>query len=233
MLNENLLKEIITYYETRYMISFDGLHPSDQEVQAKFALNEDDLEWAKIKANEVFEKRRIPKIPIVEKPADYIDPEFAVAARLLSTYMDKRAKKVKLEECGLSLTEWNALLRRPANRLYFEKLVEETRNSLNPMADLALARLIDNDDLNAVKYLHQITGQYKEQLSPQAGGGTQVVFQLIAQMMEILARHVDQKTLQRVAIEVSENFNILETVEKRQLSSTNAFKETVENQIKL
>jgi hypothetical protein len=65
---------------------------------------------------------------------------------------------------------------------------------------MGLARLIQKDDLQAIKYYHELTGRFKPQLSE---NNMNLQFMIIT-LLEILVKHVDPSIIDVIATELED-----------------------------
>ena len=130
---------------------------------------------------------------------NYIDPKFAWATSLIVNHLDKRTIPAKLKEAGLTTKEWQSLLRRKRHFDYFQSRLDEVfDNDVRNDAKIALARSIQNGDLQAIKYYNELKNIYR----PETQSGIQMVSIVLTAVMEVLAAHVSSEILNRVAAEI-------------------------------
>jgi hypothetical protein len=141
---------------------------------------------------------------------NYIDPKFAWATSLIVNHLDKRTIPAKLKEAGLTTKEWQAFLRRKRHYDYFQARLDEVFDQdVKNDAKLALARAIENGDLQAIKYYNELKNIYR----PETQSAMQMVSIVLTAVMEILAIHVPPDTLNRVAAEIRTSPSVRKVIE--------------------
>lgn len=120
---------------------------------------------------------------------------------------DKRSLNSKLKEAGVTTREWQAWLAEPEFVKYLRKQTKERFKNVDIDADLALAQLVSNGDLSAIKYYHEFTGIYRP--GTEVGANLTVI---MSRILEILAKHVTKEVLLAVAAEL-EGEKVLEVAE--------------------
>ena len=141
---------------------------------------------------------------------NYIDPKFAWATSLIVNHLDKRTIPAKLKEAGLTTKEWQAFLRRKRHFEYFQSRLDEVfDNDVKNDAKLALARSIQNGDLQAIKYYNELKNIYR----PETQNALQMVSIVLTAVMEILAQNVTSDVLNRVAAEIRTSPSVKKIIE--------------------
>lgn len=141
---------------------------------------------------------------------NYIDPKFAWAVSLIVNHLDKRTIPAKLKEAGLTTKEWQSLLRRKRHFDYFQTRLDEVfDNDVKNDAKLALARSIQNGDLQAIKYYNELKNIYR----PETQSAVQMVSIVLTAVMEILAQHVSSEVINRVAAEIRNSPSVRKVIE--------------------
>ena len=130
---------------------------------------------------------------------NYIDPKFAWAVSLIVNHLDKRTIPAKLKEAGITTKEWQSLLRRKRHYEYFQNRLdtvfdEDVKND----AKIALARSVQNGDLQAIKYYNELKNIYR----PETQTSLQLISVVLTAVMEILAAHVTSDVLNTIAAEI-------------------------------
>jgi hypothetical protein len=125
---------------------------------------------------------------------------FVNAANLILDHSDRRSKPAKLKSIGLTTRQWNMWLKLPKCREYVEKEVNDVFTLISPVeAKQSLARAVEQGDLNAVKYFHELTGVYRP--------GQESLVNLaavLAAVMEILVKYVEPSIFPQVAQELDQ-----------------------------
>jgi hypothetical protein len=191
---QDFRKEAITFIETFYF-QYKSL-PSLADFVAKFSpeiLPKGPADWEDFLVN-IQEPLQNRGIPAYEVPLDYLEPNFVLAVNLIVNPYDKRAVPAKLKEAGLSTKQWQGFLRQDKHQEYYRKRLdqifdEDTQND----AKLALQRLIQAGDLQAIKHYHELQNIYRPS---QQNNQIQLILMAI---MEILTLHVPPEIIGKVA----------------------------------
>ena len=140
---------------------------------------------------------------------NYLDPRFIFASSSICNILDKRTQAAKLKESGLSTKEWYKLLRIKKYFTYFEQRLDEvfdedTRNN----SKLAIAKLVDAGDLQAIKYYNELKNIYR----PESQSANQLISIVLTAVMEILATHVSSEILSRIASEIRNSPSVIKVI---------------------
>lgn len=138
-------------------------------------------------------------IPAYEVPLDYLEPNFVLAVNLIVNAYDKRAIPAKLKEAGLTTKQWSGFLRQDRHYNYYKKRLDAIFDEdMVAESKLAIMRLIQANDLQAVKYYNELQNIYR----PQESNQVQLVLMAI---MEILTLHVPPDVIGKVAESLRES----------------------------
>lgn len=186
-------KEAITFIETFY---FTHNHlPNLSDFVVKFPTNllpKSPADWEDFLVN-IQAPLQARGLPYYETPPQYLEPNFVLAVNLIINAYDKRAAPAKLKEAGLTTKQWTALLRIPANQEYYQtRLKTIFDDDMVAESKLAVMRLIQANDLQAVKYYNELQNIYRPQ-------ETQQLQAILMAIMEILSLHVDPVVIGKVA----------------------------------
>jgi len=186
-------KEAITFIEV-----FWNTHkklPNLSDFVNKFPANllpKSPQDWEDFLLN-IQEPLQARGIPHYEVPLDYLEPNFVLAVNLIVNAYDKRGVPAKLKEVGLTTKQWTAFLRIPKHQEYYQKRLNAIFDEdMVAESKLTVMRLIQANDLQAVKYYNELQNIYR----PQESGQVQLILMAI---MEILTLHVDPVTIGKVA----------------------------------
>ncbi len=214
-------RELVTYVHT-YLLKFNQL-PSPTSFKLKYGLNFT-LENLAERFNEPLQSRGLPQYelpePIFEPPAlpelpdDNLTPEQlelkeeaqkaleiaklppvgVIAAHLISDVGDKRSKAAKLKSLDLTTADWEGFMLNPEFAKFFHDLIDTKFQSYSTSAKVGLGKLIESGELNAIKYYHEFTGEFKPQQQEVLN-----LQMIIAQLMELLAKFVTVEQLGQIA----------------------------------
>jgi hypothetical protein len=181
----------LTFLQNKYLDELEDYYDTHGKLPPKENLN------LRMFAQPEFRKGlKYRGLPTPENvPLNGLTPVQKSLINSIANYSDRRPIRKKLEEHGLSMTEYKKLLK---NELFVEKLsraVDEaftTETSLE--AKIGLSRLIQEADLGAIKYFHEFTGQWK----PNEVTALNLTM-ILAKLMEILVTYLDPAVLPEVA----------------------------------
>ena len=133
-----------------------------------------------------------------ETPPQYQEANFVLAVNLIVNVYDKRTIPAKLKDANLSSKQWTSFLRDEAHYAYYKEQLDKIfDNDLQNDAKLALHKLVQAGDLQAIKHYHELQNIYRPQQDNQ-----KVVLDTLRVIMDILSLHVTPDVLGRVAAEL-------------------------------
>jgi len=222
--------DLLTFIETFYYIQ--KRLPFVQELDKKFQTHssrpKDISKWTEIVEGigESLSNRGIP--PYEVKGKDYIDPKFAWAVTLVVNINDKRTLPAKLKEAGITTKEWTALLRKKSHHDYYSMRIEQVfSEDIQNDAKLAIAKSIQNGDLNAIKYYNEWQNVYRPEKGIHINNAPenttyvsepmsqQMITTVLSAIMEILATYVSSEVLLAIATEIRKNETVRKAIEVR------------------
>jgi len=195
---DNVRRTVLTELEVKFWMN--GEFPSEQSLIELFSTAEDRLSALSVlrdaDLNLHLSNRGLPAF--TDRSARGFNPEAVLAANMITDIYDKRSIGAKLKSLNLNTRQWNGFLKDKEFKLYFQSLVQQRFDGdVSDIAKIGLGKLVENADLNAIKYFHELTGEYRPQ--------NEEVMQLnmiIARMMEVLAKFVSPEVLGQVANEL-------------------------------
>jgi len=204
----DLRREAITFVETFYY-KYRTL-PAISDFKVNFAetpelLPKSPKAWDDflLSIQEPLQNRGIPSY---ETPLNYLEPNFVLAVGLVCNPYDRRTVAAKLKEANLTTKQWTGLLRQDSYQEYYRTRLNDIFNEdMQNEAKLALSRLIQTGDLQAIKHYHELQNIYRPNNTNQIA----VVLQAI---MEILARNVSTDIISRVASELQASETIRQAI---------------------
>jgi len=199
-------RTVLTHLEVQFWMT--GEFPSEQSVIELFHTVEDRNSALTTLRNPnlttQLANRGLPEF--TDRSAKGFNPEAVIAANMIADIYDKRSIGAKLKSVNLNTKQWNGHLKNPDFRKYFQGLVEERfGKDVSTLAKVGIARGVENGDLNAIKYYHEMSGEYRPQ--------NEEVMQLhmiIARMMEVLAKFVSAEVLGQIANELDQAIEVKE-----------------------
>jgi hypothetical protein len=132
------------------------------------------------------------------------DPLFVLACQKIVDQSSTKsfAARIKdLKPLGITEATWTSWMNIPSYFEYAKKLVDKQLETISDInANMGLARLIQKDDLQAIKYYHELTGRFKPALND-----NQMNLQfMIITLLEILVKHVDPSIIDVIATELED-----------------------------
>jgi len=202
----NLNNDLVTFVEVFY--NRNGALPVKENFlksfpQLKSHSHED---WEKLLTDltPALVNRGIPCYVFNDDP-DYLEPHFVLAVGFITNPLNKKSINAKLKDAGLSVNQWNALLKNETHRKYFDEQVERLfNNDTVTDAKLAITELIGSRDLQAVKFFYEVQNLYRPHQKNEEN-----LMSIIATLMEIIAENVSQEAMVKIANEFSKR-NILD-----------------------
>lgn len=210
-LDEDLRQAILTYIDSNYWLAEDI--PNKAEICNRFDLTLKELEPYYEAVIEPLGNRGI-KLPSFHPPVKIRkgldkefepDPLFVLATSIITDTIDKRSTAAKLKGLSLTSKQWQALLKIPGHKEYFEKRLNLAFNDTHQTSLLSLSKNVEAGDLQSIKYFHEFTGKYRPQ--------TETVINLsiiIGRLMEILSKRLSPEDLNQIADEFDSVLNIKE-----------------------
>jgi len=135
-----------------------------------------------------------------------------LAANVILNAHDARSLREKLDLLGISSQKWSAWLRQPAFSQYMAKRAESLFEANDHAAYSALNKAVDEGGMDAVKFHFEMRGKYKQQLDVNIN-----VEEVLVHVVEIIARHVDDKD---TIIAIAEDIKTLNLEDKGESIST-------------
>jgi hypothetical protein len=137
----------------------------------------------------------------VDAPVDLSKAQLA-AIITMTDYLDRRNAASKLKTLGLTTTQWNAWMRDEKFKNYVHDLSAKGFVDGVHMAQVGLAKKLEDGDVNAIKYYYEVTGRYQGGDS----GNQQHVRLIITRLVEVLQRRIKDSDL---LAEIGRDFEII------------------------
>lgn len=133
------------------------------------------------------------------KLAQKVDPDTLkrTAISYILDYHDKRPIRVKLKDLGVTTTDYNNWLKEERFHTLLKRELDARFKNVDIDAQLGLARLVLDGDLNAIKYYYEFTGKYR----PSTETNVNITI-VLAKLMDVLVRHLDSEVLDTIATEI-------------------------------
>ena len=144
--------------------------------------------------NEALERRGIILADI-----SLLRPEQLAAANAVLDFSDHRSQKAKLNELGVSTSQYSGWLKLPQFQRYIKQRAEALLGDVQHEAHAALLKNVQRGDLNSIKLYYELTGRW----SSKTVGDLNVEFILI-KVIEAVQKHVkDPVAIEAVAAELN------------------------------
>lgn len=128
--------------------------------------------------------------PTIKAPK--LSPKQLIVANMMLDLTDNRSDKKKLQDSGVSTSQYQMWLRDPAFSEYLRERAEGLIGDIQHEAMLSLADNVRAGKMDAIKYYHEMTGRYVQQSTAAAAGGSNVDFQnMVIRIVEIIIEEVD------------------------------------------
>jgi hypothetical protein len=122
--------------------------------------------------------------------ANGLNPEQVTAINTVVNPMDTRSRRKKLQDLGVSAQQWAGWMKQPKFKEYYADLSRKLLEEAIPEAHMALVDNVLRGDLGSIKYLNEMTGEYRgteQQINPA---------ELVQKVIEVIQVHVkDPETL--------------------------------------
>jgi len=200
-------REVLTFMEVQFWMN--GELPSEQSIIELFVTQEDRMQALSVLRDPDLNKVHLANRGLPEfndRSARGFSPEAVIAANMITDIYDKRSIGAKLKSLNLNTRQWNGFLKDEDFKKYFTTLVEQRFDGdISTVAKINLGKLVENADLRAIQYFHELTGEYRPQNEE-----VQQLHLIIARMMEVLAKFVSPQILDQVATELETVIDVKE-----------------------
>lgn len=132
-----------------------------------------------------------------ELPDGLLTPKQIALVNMLVNTHDKASIRQKLKDVGVSSQQYSAWLRQQAFKEYLVKRSGQVLGNAMPTADLKLVELVEGGDLNAIKFINELTGRYNPKIQVDFN-----VNSVLVQIIEVLSRHIEPALLKIIADEI-------------------------------
>lgn len=129
---------------------------------------------------------------------ELLTPEQVLAVNLILNVYDKRSLQTKLKSISVTTSKWSAWLNDPNFSRHLASQIDKRFNFLEQDAKLALAKNIQDGDLNSIKFYLELTGKF----SPQAPAVQVNVNLIVNRILDVLVKYVPAPTLSQIADEL-------------------------------
>lgn len=138
--------------------------------------------------------------PKLLNPGAGLTPIQLAVVNSLMDFSDKRATKAKLNELGVSTSQYSAWLRNPQFSAYCRSRAESVLGDNAHAAHIALMQNVERGDLNSIKLYYEMIGRW----STKSMGEVNIEF-LMIRILETLQRHVhDPDILMNIAADLGD-----------------------------
>lgn len=131
------------------------------------------------------------------EPENGLSMEQSMVLTKMSDWSDRRSIKVKLNEMGVPFTRWQAWLKNPLFKALYGRLSDDNLVAAIPMAQNALISKAESEDVQAIKFLFEVTGRYNP-----AAQAVEDARTVVMAVLEAVIKHTDPKTREAILSEV-------------------------------
>lgn len=134
-----------------------------------------------------------------------LTPMQLLVANTLLDLIDTRSTKKKLQDLGVTTTQYNTWLKDPVFQEYCRERAESLIGENQHEAMLALVDKVRMGDMNAIKYYHELMGRFTPASANNSGNSTSPdsIRNLLVSILEIIQDEVDDP---QTALRISERF---------------------------
>jgi hypothetical protein len=185
--------ELIDYYEVNWMLR--SYVPTVEEVAKKIKQSQVTVNYylARAPVEKALDDRGIPWRQHTQ--TELTATQVAVAVTMMN-FMDTRSSKDKLDQLGITDTQYYAWLNDPQFKHLIEHLGNQNLANIRPAAIAEFTKKVNQGDWNAIKFWLETTGELKSNDAPQSE-------QLIRMIVEIVQKHVkDPETIIAIAQDI-------------------------------
>lgn len=120
-----------------------------------------------------------------------LTPIQLIAANKMFDVLDTRSNRKKLQDLGVTSSQYMAWMRDETFRNYLKERAEALIGDSQHEALLALMDKVQAGDLNAIKYYHEFTGRFVQASARDAGINGNDMQTLVMRIIEIIIDEVD------------------------------------------
>lgn len=113
------------------------------------------------------------------------------AANAIMDLTDTRTTKKKLQDLGLTTSQYQAWLRDPKFNDYLRQRAEALMGDVQHEAALALVDKVMAGDMKAIEYYNEMTGRYVRPTATAVGGSQQDFQMMVVRIIEIIVDEVE------------------------------------------
>lgn len=128
---------------------------------------------------EAFKSRGVP-----ETTAVGLTPSQVTAINTIVNPMDTRSRRKKLQDMGVTSTQWAGWMKQPKFQEYMKLRAESLLTDAIPEAHMALVDNVLRGEFNSIKFLYEMTGHYDGNRAPVD------IPALVQRIIEIISIHV-------------------------------------------
>jgi hypothetical protein len=186
-------KALINFYEIQWMLRHNV--PTIEEVA-------NHLKVKQVSINYYLQRKQVIKalddrgIPWRQHSQENLTATQVAAAVTIMNFADTRSNDEKLDQLGISPTQYYAWLNDPQFKNLIDNLSDQNLRNIRPTAIGEFTKLINKGDWQAVKYYLDVTGAVRNDDAPQSE-------QLLKMIVEIIQKHVkDPETIIAIAQDI-------------------------------
>jgi hypothetical protein len=183
----------ITYIHQTHMKS--GLAPTAEKVAEAAGVSVDTAKkWYKSPEFEYMMK----EFGIVYEESDVLTPQQVIILNSLLDLNDRRSKREKCQEAGITLAKLNGWMRDPVFQAHYEEVVKQKFAAAEPVAQLALLRNLEAGNQRTIEFYYELTGKFQRSVRHDVN-----LEGFIGNLVEVLAARIsDPRLLEQIADDI-------------------------------
>lgn len=173
-------KELINFYELQWHLRHNV--PTIEEVAKHLSLSQVTVNYY-LQRNPVIKALDSRGIPWRQHTQEELTATQVAAAVTVMNFADTRSNDEKLDQLGITSSQYFAWLNDPQFKNLIDNLSDQNLRNIKPTAVTEFTKLINKGDWQAIKYYLEVTGTVQSTEAPQS----EVLLRMI---VEIIQKHV-------------------------------------------
>lgn len=173
-------KELINFYELQWHLRHNV--PTIEEVAKHLSLSQVTVNYY-LQRNPVIKALDNRGIPWRQHTQEELTATQVAAAVTVMNFADTRSNDEKLDQLGITSSQYFAWLNDPQFKNLIDNLSDQNLRNIKPTAVTEFTKLINKGDWQAIKYYLEVTGTVQSNDAPQS----EVLLRMI---VEIIQKHV-------------------------------------------
>lgn len=188
-----MFRNAVSAFDSAFRLN--GTQPTVDEVH-RFYPKITKATYAKIFLTEEF-KLALTYRGINWEPSAGLSMEQSLAIMKMTDWSDRRSTKAKLGEMGIPFGRWQAWQKNPLFKELYSRQTSDNLVEAIPVAENALIAKAESSDVQAIKFLFEVTGRYNP-----AAQAVEDARTVVMAVLEAVIKHTDPKTREAILSEV-------------------------------